>query len=104
MVVLYNTLAPTVHGNAVPVVQMSTSLRIQNTSIQKPNIPKVQKSKNPKIQNFLHLRNLVCFFVFGFLGLGFLDFLCFTLVFPICRNNSKIGFGKMAFVRFFTVF
>ena len=27
---------------------------------------------------------------------GFLDFgfLCVTLVFPICRNSSKIGFGK----------
>ena len=34
---------------------------------------------------------------FGFLGFwsfGFLDFLCSTLVFSICRNSSKIGFGK----------
>ena len=36
------------------------------------------------------------FWSFGFLGSGFwiFGFLCFTLVFPICRNSSKIGFGK----------
>ena len=57
----YLTLAPTVHGNAVPGVQIST--RIQNAGIQKSNMPKIQnpkiqqsknlkiqKSKNPKIQ------------------------------------------------------
>ena len=45
--------------------------------------------------------------MFGFLGFGivpFLDFLSFTLVFPICGNSSKIGFGKTAFVSVFTVF
>ena len=35
---------------------------------------------------------------------GFLDLLCFALVFPICRNSSQIGFGKTAFVSVFTVF
>ena len=45
----YLTLAPTVRGNAVPGVQISTSLRVQNTSTQKSNIPKIQKSKNPEI-------------------------------------------------------
>ena len=110
-------MAPTVRGNAVPGVQIST--RIQNTSIQKSNILKIQKmqkSQDPKIQNFLHLRNLtivfwICeflaFWIFGFLDFwifGFLDFwvlvfwsfgfLCFKLVFSICRNSSKIGFGK----------
>ena len=47
------------------------------------------------------------FWIFGFGGfgvLGCLDF-CFTLVFPICRNSSKIGFGKKtAFASVFTVF
>ena len=76
MVVLSNP-GTYVHGNAVPAMQISTSLRIQNTSIQKSNIPKIPKSKTPKI--------------FGFWVLGFL---CFALVFPICRNSSKIGFGK----------
>ena len=51
--------------------------------------PEIPHSKNPKMQNFLHLWNLAFFGVFGFL-----DFLFFTLVCPICRNSSKIGFGK----------
>ena len=54
--------------------------------------PEIQHSKNPKIQNF---------YIYGILQLsldfwifGFSDFWCFTLVFPICRNSSKIGFGN----------
>ena len=44
--------------------------------------------------------------MFWFLIFGLLAFLCFTLVFPIRRNSSKIGFGKKktAFAPVFTVF
>ena len=82
-----------------PEIQHTKNPKFQNSKIpkiQKSKNPKIQKSKNPKMQNFLHLRILLHF-------LGFLDcwiclfvwhFLCFTLVVPICRNSSKIGFGK----------
>ena len=79
-------------------MQISTSLRIQNTSTQKSNTlkiqksknqkiqkskksknPKIQKPKNPKIQHFLHLRNLVIF-VFDFWIFRFLDFWNFCVL------------------------
>ena len=44
--------------------------------------------------------------MFPFLDFWVFGFLCFTLVFPICRNSSKIGFGKRktSFVSVFAVF
>ena len=85
----------------------------KNQKIQKSKNPKIQQSINPKIQKIERFRRckkfwifgfldfwifgLLDFWIFGFLGfgiLGFWDFLCLTLVLPICRNSSKIGFGK----------
>ena len=62
----------------------------KDLSIQKSNIPKIPK--NPKIRKSnknARFRRCKKFWIFGFL-----DSLCFTLVFSICRNSSKIGFGK----------
>ena len=76
----------------------------RNPTFQKSKNLKFQKSKNlkkSKIQNFLHLRNLAI--VFGFLDLWIFGFFVFYT--SICRNSSKIGFGKKtAFVSVFTVF
>ena len=58
----------------------------ENPKIQKSKKLKTQKSKNPTIPKKERFRRCEKFWIFGFLG--------FTVVFPICRNRSKIGFGK----------
>ena len=62
MVVLSN---PGTDGREVPGVQISTSLRIQNTSIQKSKVPKIQNN----LQDSVDVKSLgfLDFWVFGFL-------------------------------------
>ena len=64
------TLAPTVHGNTDPGVQISTGLRIQKEKLQKSKNPTISKSKNPNIQkskNPNFLQDSVDVKSFGFL-------------------------------------
>ena len=76
----YPTLAPTVHGNTVPSVQISTSLRIQPKS-QNPNF----FARFRRCERFSCLDLLILFF-FDFWVFGFLDRWVFG--FWIC------GFGE----------
>ena len=80
---------------------MQISTRIQNTSIQKSNIP--------KIQNFLHLRNRAIFGTVGFLDFWILGFWIFGLLdfytcFQSVETAPKLDSEKTAFVSVFTVF
>ena len=103
-----------------PKIQNFQNPKIQKSKIpkfQNSKIPKFQKSKNAKIQisKYLKIQKSKTFHMygilqivwcsFGFLHFGmfccleFLDFwslgvLGFTVVFPICRSRSKIGFGN----------
>ena len=60
---------------------------------------KIQESKTPIFsQDFVDVKS------FGFLDYWVFEFWDFTVVFLICRNSSKIGFGKKAaFGSVFTV-
>ena len=75
----------------VKTFRMQHSYRIarqEKLKVPESKIPKIHKSKNPKIQNFLHLRNLAKKCIVGFWDIWILEVLAFfgnVGLFDICN-------------------